>query len=616
MRMAFGGFVPPRGDGLRPEGARYIGGGLSLWRLGQEPYHSAASRRGRRVTLLGCCGATGAELNTLATAPLPADITWRWPGTYAVVEEWDDQVVLHTDPVGALPLYATRFESGWAWSTSARALASLTTTSPDVRRMVCGVFAPSVPAAAETRSFFTGVRQLTPGSRIVLSADGRQPRLTTIWDPAPRPGAPHRRLRRALTASVSVRVTLDADLTCDLSGGLDSTTMAVLASAARNGHRPLNAVTVHPRGNESGADLRYARQAAAAYPERITHHLYPLGTEHLPYTRIWAVPATDEPAPSTLTRARLESQLNWMRTQLGSRTHLTGDGGDSVLFQPPARLADLVRNRRFTRTVAEALGWARLRHCGLAPVLRDARNLARTSRRDALAALVRTLESPAPANRPDRDNLRWFAPLPIPAWATPTAVRLLSEAVADAAEAADPLPGLDISSRTLVDEIREVARTAAADVELAAACGISLHNPFLDAHVVDAVLRTPLDRRPPVHAYKPVLARAMKDLLPPQVAARTTKGSFNADHYAGMRANFADLLELADGRLAAIGLVDPAGLRRHLSQAAAGVPMPLATIEQVLSTEAWLYALDRESGPSWTRTARDVSSEEGGDNRG
>lgn len=612
--MAFGGFVPARGDGLRPEGARYIDGGVSLWQLGQGPYQSSALRPGRWVTVLGCCGATGAELNTLATTSLPSDITWRWPGTYAVVEECGDQVVLHTDPVGALPLYAARFEDGWAWSTSARALASLTAASVDARRMVCGVFAPSVPAAAGTRSFFTGVRHLTPGSRIALSANVREPCLTTVWRPDPRPGTPHRHLRRALTASVSVRVTRDTDLTCDLSGGLDSTTITVLASAAATGPRPLNVVTVHPRGDESGADLRYARLTAAAYPERIAHHLHPLGSEQLPYTRIWAVPATDEPAPSTLTRARLESQLHWMHAQLGSRTHLTGDGGDSVLFQPPAQLADLVRHRRLTRTVAEALGWARLRHCPLAPLLRDAHTLAHTSRREAWAALVRTFETPASAHGPDRGSLQWFTPPPIPASATPIAVRLLADAVADAAAAADPLPGLDISSRTLVDEIREVARTAAADVELTAACGISLHNPFLDAHVVDAVLRTPLDRRPPVHAYKPVLALAMKDLMPPQVAARTTKGSFNSDHYAGMRANFPDLLDLADGHLAALGLVDPGSLRRHLSQAAAGIPMSLATIEQMLSTEAWLYALGRDPGPSWTRAPE--YGEGGGESRG
>lgn len=610
--MAFGGFVPARGDALRPRHARYVDGELSLWRLGQEPYRSAGFRLGRWVTVLGCCGASDTELDAVAAGPLPHDVTWRWPGTYTVVERWADRLVLHTDPVAALPLYATRFEGGWAWSTSARALASLIAAPPDARRIACAVFAPSVPAVAGTHSFFAGVRQLTPGSRVVLPVDGSDPHHTDVWRPDPAPGTPHRRLRRALAAAVSVRVGIDADLTCDLSGGLDSTTITVLASSARSGREPLNAVTVHPRGDESGADLRYALLTAAVHPGRIAHHTLPLGIEHLPYTEIGAVPATDEPAPSTLTRARLEGQLNWMRAKLGSRTHLTGDGGDSVLFLPPAQLADLLRHRRPFRAVAEALGWARLRHRPVIPLLRDARTLTRTSRRDALTALADGFEdfgSPAPAGSPGRgnlgDDLQWFALPPVPSWGTPTAVRLLSDAVADAVVAPDPLHGLDVSSRTLVDEVREVARTAVADAELAALCGISLHNPFLDAHVVDTVLRTPLDQRPPVHAYKPVLARAMKDLLPPQVAARTAKGSFNADHYAGMRANLPHLLDLTDGRLAGLGLVEPRRLRGHLAQAAAGIPMSLATVEQMLSTEAWLHSMDRDPGPSWIRTSAD-----------
>lgn len=92
----------------------------------------------------------------------------------------------------------------------------------------------------------------------------------------------------------------------------------------------------------------------------------------------------------------------------------------------------------------------------------------------------------------------------------------------------------------------------------------------------------------------------MKDLLPSQVAGRTTKGSFNADHFAGMRANLPELMSLAEGRLADLGLVEPRLLRSQLTEAAAGIPMPLATLELALSAEAWLRALDRAPGISWT----------------
>jgi asparagine synthase (glutamine-hydrolysing) len=577
-----------------------LGTDEAVWQAGAPAARVLPAQGAGRVMVLGWCGAADAELRALAGRPLPEDVCWRWPGTYAVVEQHADRTVVHTDPAAAQPLYAARYEGGWAWSSSARALAGLIGAAVDTARVAVAVFLPHVPAAAGGRSFFTGIDQLPPGARIELGP-GRELRCTTVWRPDPVPGPAHHRLRTALQDAVRVRVAADPDLTCDLSGGLDSSTLALLAATARPGGGALNAVTVHPDGQLSGADLSYAR-LAAAHHLRLAHHLLPLRAEHLPYTGITAVPATDEPAPSTLTRARLEGQLHWMRDRLGSRTHITGDGGDSVLFLPPAHLADLIRHHRYRRAAADAAGWARLRHTPVLPLLRDARALNRTSRAHALTELAATLQGRSrSADAAGRGDAGWFPTLPVPAWATPKALRLLSAAAGGAAAAGDRLPGLDLAVRIVVDEVREVARTAAADAQLAAACGIELHNPFLDPRVVDAVLRTEIRDRPPVHAYKPVLARAMTGVLPDALTARATKGSFNSDHYTGLRANLPALSALADGRLAAAGLLDPGGLRAHLAQAAAGIPMSLAALEQALAAEAWWHALDRSPATAWSR---------------
>ncbi|MFC8824868.1 albusnodin/ikarugamycin family macrolactam cyclase [Streptomyces sp. NPDC057137] len=597
--MIFGGFSAEH-ERLRPEGAAYISPNSSTWKLTGAPVRYVETRDGnRRVLVLGTCGATSAELSRLADAGLPVDVSWRWPGTYAIVEESPHRVVLHTDPAAALPLYATPWRGRWAWSSSARMLARLTSASIDIRRLACSVLAPSVSALTGSRTFFAGIEQLPPGSLIELPGDSGRPQCTVRWRPEPVSGDPHLRLRDVLTKAVALRVRCDPDLSCDLSGGLDSTTLAVLAANALPGSRPLNAMTVHPEGDTEGADLHYARLTAAEHPDRISHHLVPLGPKHLPYTRITDVPATGEPAPSTLTRARLSAQFHWMRQHLDGRTHLTGDGGDSVLFQPPAHLADLIRHQKWRRAVTEALGWARLRHTAVAPLLRDAVVLARTNRRTALQDLARTIGSPGHDGL-DRGNVRWFALRALPTWATPAARRFLLDAATEALDTEDALEGLDISVRVLVDEIREVARSATADTELAAACGITLHNPFLDPLIVDTLLRTTMDDRPPIHTYKPVLGRAMRHLLPSAVATRTTKGSFNADHYAGLRANLPDLLSLADGHLVTLGILEPDPFRRHLRQAAAGVPMSLATIEQALTAGAWLHAHRADPGPGWT----------------
>ncbi|MER7910778.1 albusnodin/ikarugamycin family macrolactam cyclase [Streptomyces sp. NPDC096068] len=599
--MTLGGFSTTTIDFPRPLGAQSPVPLAALWRLGEAPVRPVPTGDGRpRVLVVGWCGATDGQLRGLADKPVPDDVTWRWPGSYAVVEEHARHVVLHTDPAGALPFYATRWGDGWAWATSARVLASLTRADVDVCRVACAVLAPSIPGLAGGRTFFTGIEQLPPGSRNELPRNGGPVRSDPRWTPRADPRRlAHRRLRRALTDAVALRVRADPHLSSDLSGGLDSTTVSVLAALSLGDSHVLDAVTIHPEGRTDGADLHYARLTAAASRGRISHHLLPLGTEHLPYSGITSLPATDEPAPSTLTQARLLGQAHWMRRELGTRTHLTGDGGDSILFQPPARLSDLVRAGRWRRAVREAHGWARLRRVPVLPLLRDAARTARTGRSEALMDVARYFSGDAEP-RQGRGNVRWFTPPPVPGWAEPAALGHVAEAAHQAAAAFDPLHSLDASTRTLVDEIREVARTARADVELVADCGIDLHNPFLDASVIDAVLRNPLERRPSLHGYKPLLVRAVGDLLPTAVAARTTKGSFDADHYTGMRANLKDLRALADGHLASLGLLDPARFRRHLQHAAAGVPMPLATVEQALTMEAWLHAHHRAPARVWT----------------
>ncbi|MEU3687992.1 albusnodin/ikarugamycin family macrolactam cyclase [Streptomyces narbonensis] len=601
--MILGGFSTTLDDSPRPIGAQNPAPSTTLWRLGNTPVHTVPIGEGQPpVLVIGWCGATAAQLRELADDSVPADVTWRWPGSYGVIEERPEYVVVHTDPAAAFPLYAARWRSGWAWSTSARVLGSLTGAGIDVQRLACAVLAPSIPTLAGGRTFFTGIEQLPPGSRIVLPRNGDALRHVVTWCPQPEPRRlAHQQLRRTLTGAVTLRADADPTLSSDLSGGLDSTTVAVLAAQALSQSHTLNAVTIHPEGRLDGADLHYARLAAAASAGRISHHLLPLSAEHLPYSGMASVPPTDEPAPSTLTQARLLGQFRWMHRELGTRTHLTGDGGDSVLFQPPAQLSDLLRVGRWRRAVNEAHGWARLRHTPVVPLLRAAATMARTSRPDALADVARYFSGRTTPSQ-DRGDARWFTPLPVPGWADPAALGHVAEAAAQAAGASDPLHQLDASLRTLVDEIREVARTAKADAELAMFCGIDLHNPFLDPSVIDAVLRNPLERRPPVHGFKPLLVRAVGDLLPPEVAARTTKGSFEADHYTGMRTHLDDLQALADGHLASLGLLDPARFRRHLRHAAAGVPMPLATLEQALTAEAWLHAHHRDPAPAWVVT--------------
>ncbi len=170
---------------------------------------------------------------------------------------------------------------------------------------------------------------------------------------------------------------------------------------------------------------------------------------------------------------------------------------------------------------------------------------------------------------------------------------------------------MDIATQLAVEAIQTVGRTARSDVQIAEHYGIVMHNPFTDPQVIAAALSVPAWLQASPYRYKPLLAMALANRLPPAIAARRTKGDFTPDHYLGLRANAAALRELADGRLAERSLVDPDGLRRQLDHVEAGLPVTFSDFEPVLAAEVWLRAIEttapvarwRPRCPSVGRTA-------------
>lgn len=593
----FGGFCGPSAPPRIPVNSRPLRPGTAqCWTAGQWAGHEIrAAQSGRRtVAVFGPCGITTAELAHLASHGVPDDIAWRWAGSYTVAEITGTGTALWTDLGEAQPVYVTAADGGHYWASSSRALAALTGAQPDPGHLAARLLAPSAPAITGTGSAFTGISRIPAGHRAALSAHAGGVTQRRVWEPRERPGSPAGRLRDELAAAVAVRAGAASAPTADLSGGYDSTALALLA--ARNGPA-LTGVTVYPAGHPRGGDLDYARAAAAL--SGIRHRLMPLSAEHAPYSRLGTVPATDEPAPSTIAYARFSGQLQWMRDTFGTDCHLTGDGGDSLLCSPPIMLADLIAARRCRRAWAETARWARFRRLPVRPLWNSARRTARTNRPEALRDLAHSILCGCPGHGTDGDT-GWYSPEPAPDWATSRAVDLAGAAAGDAADLAVPAPAALFAPALTAEGMAEVGRTARADIQLAEHHGVPLHNPFTDSRVIDAYLSVPLDQRPGPASYKPVLRDAMGDLFPPELAARTTKGDFNPDHYEGMRANLPALRELADGHLAALGLIDPDGFRRTLTMTAAGLPVPFSSVEPAVTAEAWLRAIDAAPPVAWT----------------
>ncbi|WP_275295194.1 albusnodin/ikarugamycin family macrolactam cyclase [Amycolatopsis sp. La24] len=596
----FGGFGVPAAPPRSPDGhVRLWPTVPGCWTSGSWAGHEVrTSWHGTRfVAVLGTCGITHAELARLGADGVPDDVAWRWPGSYTTVEVTRAVTSVWTDLSSAWPIYTTTADGGTYWASSSRALAGLTGARPDLDRLATWLLAPSVPVLLAGRSAFEDVALVPPGHRLTADAEGA--RIDRMWRPRPRTGSPARRLRTELAAATAVRLHGAAAVTSDLSGGFDSTALALLAADQAAPGQPITGVTVHPAGRDSGGDLDYARLAARH--SGIEHRLLPLTGEHAPYSRLGEVPATDEPAPSAIAYARFAGQLRWIRETVGTDCHLTGDGGDSLLCTPPIMLADLVATGHHGRAVAETMRWARLRRLPAWPLLAATRRTARTSRADVLAELATSLRTGESVTKPD-GHIGWCATEPVPPWATADARDRAAALAHQASAGVAEVPAGLFATTAAAEGMAEVGRSARADIQLAEHAGVQLANPFTDSRVIDAYLSVPLAERPGPASYKPALAAAMDGLFPAKLAVRTTKGDFNPDHYGGMRANLPALHTLSEGRLAALGLVDPAALRRTLTMTAAGLPIPFSTVEPAVAAEVWLRAYADAPRVTWTAT--------------
>lgn len=551
----FGGRAARHDTAGYPAAARTLIGNVHLaWLCGDWPDSQITTVQGahRAVAVLGRAHCEPRILQQWAEHGVLDSAVSAFAGAYTVVEVTEHATVVLTDPGWVQPLYTAATADGSPlWGSSSLALAAL--IGADVDQVWLGQHLrpghdEGLGGEGEQRSAFDGVTSVPPGTRLTVTPSGTTSRPLAHTATSAAITGPAAGLRAALqgaVAAIAEGSTAEGVVAADCSGGLDSTSLAMLLAQ----HRPARedvlgdvlAVTVHPAGITAGGDLDYARAAVddacaalAGQGRRLEHLLCPLTDHHVPYSRMLELaPATDEPAPSTIAIARFDAELALLAGR-GAGDLVTGDGGDTLLGPQPGYLPDLAACpplRSQTELVRHALGWARLRRTAVWPLLARARA---TARRGGASETDRTRAA-----------------------------------------------------------MRVVARTARADAQITEQRhGISLHNPFTDPAVVDAALRQPGPLRAGPGDYKPLLRHAMTGLLPEAVPARRTKGDFTPDQYRGLRAHLDALTELVDGALAARGLIDPGRYRALLARAAAGAPgVGFHQLNPVLATEVWLRGI-------------------------
>ncbi|QGZ50081.1 MULTISPECIES: asparagine synthase-related protein [Streptomyces] len=656
------------GRTVHPVGAQLLWGDPDpLWAVGDwrpDEVRVIAVDAHTRLAVLGCCAASDEELRVgLLTARGGAlrHLT-AWAGSYTAVVQAGRRITVTGDVAGARPVFHTPWANGTAYATAALPLADLVEAQLDIGHLAALLACPETPEALRDSTPYEGVKRVPPGHALILREGSREitgyeavaslavaaaeieprravegvrdalvdavrARLTAprhapespLPDPGPVPGMGPAERRAARGGGPA------PGIGADLSGGSASGTLALLAAGLPGvpgtilGHgtgagERLLAVTFNDLATQSGSgreeELERAR-AIAANP-RLHHVVVAAGEEALPYAELDG-PLTDEPGPSLVVADRHRRRLAG-----GSADHFTGLGARQVLDAHPARLADLLMDRRRRSLVrpVTALAKASGPSAGslLVPltVYRAARRLARTPYRTGLeAAAAGLLEANRPAPgafgplEASLSALTWSRPGPAARWLT-------GEALAEVSVRLNRAATLPASVQRPGEARARAALTRAASdhrvLEQAAEIRSQrLHAPFLDNQVVRACralpesLRVQPDAR--ANVLRTVLAGAGIHDLPAGWGAPNTAVPASASR-AGLRAALPDLMALFDAPLLAdAGLIEARVVRKALRAASEGEQVPLDGIADLVSTELWLRRLLARRGSCWTGTA-------------
>ncbi|WP_409235801.1 lasso peptide isopeptide bond-forming cyclase [Streptomyces sp. PA5.6] len=545
-----------------------------------------ADAGGASLAVVGCCPIDADELRRRAArlrdlAELDA-LARSLPGSCHLVGALDGQIRVQGTASGLRLVFHAEIDGVRVAATRADMLAAVLGLDPDVEELAVRLLWPAPYPLFET-SMWRAVTAVPPQAAVVVAADGRTVRHTQWWTP-PEPVRPLTEaaplIRRALQEAVDARTRQGGVVSCDLSGGLDSTSVCFLADRS-----PAHVVaSTWPGRDPADTDLSWAERAMGYLPD-VEHVVWDADASPLVYEDLLGIDdLLDEPTIGVMDRSRVLHHLPGLAAR-GSRLHLTGIGGDHVAWCSEAYYHRLVRTRPLF-ALRQLRGFRALWQWPLGGTLRALADFRPYGK--WLADAAGDLRGPLPASV--ATGLGWGMVPRLFDWVTPEAERMARRALLDAASTASPLHP-DRGLHTDLEQIRSCTRVIRQWDRMAARAGLPMASPFLDDRVIEACLAVRPSERVTPWRYKPVLSAAMRGIVPEECLRRSNKATASMDASNGLREHRADLLALwEDSRLVELGLVDGAELRR-LARRPASPGLSDAILYSTIAAEVWLRGL-------------------------
>ncbi|MGI8771661.1 MAG: asparagine synthetase B family protein, partial [Acidobacteriaceae bacterium] len=491
-------------------------------------------RLDNRDELGDALGLRSAEMASLSDQALLLRAWLRWRedclerlvGAFAFAC-WDPQtqrLFLARDHAGERPLFFSQQPGFFAFASMPKGLRALPEIGSRLRvaRMAhfLGIVTPQ-----GTETFFEGIERLLPGHAMTATAE--QVQIRRYWHPLEAKPIRYRHddeyvadFQERFDRSVEARLASSGPIAAQLSGGMDSSSVA--ATAARlltQSDRRLTCFTAVPLPEFDGSapfgrfgDEGPAAAEVAAMHPNIDHRLVSAAGEDLLQSIERGNRLTDQPVFNPTNQMWVDAILHQARRQ-GSRVLLQGVCGNATIsFGGLVGLADLLRGGRWI---------------SLARQIRQLRAKGHTSWRGGASWAMGGL---AP---------RWLRGLMHPEMRTfsfsfspihPERAREyhLREKVLE------EFFGSDTSSASLRRKLYEYYDPGQLNAAAAQGWGIENRDPTQDRRIFEFCFAIPIEQYLAEGQSRSLIRRAMTGRLPANTLARTTRGLQAADWYVVM----------------------------------------------------------------------------------
>ncbi|MES2067822.1 MAG: asparagine synthase-related protein [Pseudomonadota bacterium] len=492
-----------------------------------------------------------------------------WGGYVAAIATTDGICVLR-DPSAMVPCYHSGCENGVAFASDAPLLVDAGLVTPTIDWDAAGrvLYEHDLPSAGTA---IAGIGQVRAGfARVVKADDVRDEEYWTPWDHV-RSGYGRSAEENVEVLGRAVRQVIAAWASCydnvlaGLSGGLDSSIIAVCLAASKANLTCLTLVTEDPVGDERD----FARAICESIGAELIEKQYAM-----PSVDLGRSVAADVPCPNgKVHEEAYNSAVRRVADRHGVDAFFTGLGGDSVFYLTHSSrpLVDRYMEDGWSIGLwSTAQDICSITGASVWQVLREARRVHRIRRagyqwhlfEDFLHADFVAAERKRPVSHPWLDR------------------------------SGEMPPGKQGHLATLLRAINHMEHR---DKALA----VPLVSPLMSQPIIEAALGIPSWEFCRGGVDRAVARQAFARRLPPKIVNRRGKGGPDGFVAQIIHRHRAEIRErLLEGRLVRHGLLDRAALDHTLQFGTRLRPQDYPRIMALLDTEAWAsHWADRSAGP-------------------